>query len=65
MNRDHHIRVKFEGGGFTAEERSRVLMGFEKYVRTITGKPAVVLQDRMGDDSKLRPFMTPEERAKL
>ena len=40
-------------------------MAFERLARERTGKDVRVFMDRMGDDSKLRNAMTPEQRAKL
>lgn len=59
------IRVTFLDDGFTPNERASLLMAFEKLARERTGKPAQVLMDRMGDDSKLRNAMTTEQRRSL
>lgn len=60
-----HIKVTFAGNGLTFEERGHLLLMFERMARVETGKPVEVFMDRMGDDSKLRVAMTPEQRAKL
>ena len=65
MSKDHHIKVTFLGDGFTFAERGTILLAFEKLTRERTGKPAEVFLDRMGDDSKLRTKMTPEQRKAL
>ena len=62
--KDHHAKIEF-GPGFTFEERSSLLLAFEKLARERTGKPVEVFRDRMGDDSKLRIAMTPEQRKGL
>jgi len=41
-----------------------VMLDLEKALRA-RGLPAEVFKDSMGDDSKLRRAMTPEQRAKL
>ena len=59
------ITVKFAGDGLAQGERCSLLMAFERLARERTGKDVRVFMDRMGDDSKLRNAMTPEQRAKL
>lgn len=60
-----HVRVTFLGNGLTFEERGHLLLEWERIARLRTQKPVEVFMDRMGDDSKLRVAMTPEQRAKL
>lgn len=62
--KEFHVRVEF-GPGVTDHERNSLLLAFERLARDKTGKPIEVLLDRMGDDSKLRNAMTPEQRARL
>lgn len=64
MNTDHHIIVSF-GPGLSPKEQGPMLLAFERLARQFTGKPVEVFKHRMGDDSRLRRSMTPEERAKL
>lgn len=64
-DKSYHITVRFDGAGFAVDERNALLMAFERLARERTGKDARVFMDRMGDDSKLRVAMTPEQRAKL
>ena len=45
--------------------QAEALMAFEKVLRKLTGLDVRVLKDRMGDDSKLRVKMTPEERERI
>lgn len=59
-----HVVVKF-GDGVPADAQGHALMEFEKVLRKTTGLDCRVFKDRMGDDSKLRVKMTPEEREKL
>ncbi len=60
----HHIRMTF-GASFDVNARNSLLLAFEKLARETTGLPVEVFLDRMGDDSKLRNAMTPEQRARL
>ena len=64
-DRSYHITVTFNGDGFGQNERNALLMAFERYARECTGKDVRVYMDRMGDDSKLRVAMTPEQRSRL
>lgn len=59
-----HVLVKF-GTGISADAQSRSMMRLEEYLRKSTGQNIEVFKETMDDDSKLRRFMTPEERAKL
>lgn len=65
IDKDYHITVKFGGDGLAMDDRNALLMAFERIARDRTGKDVRVYMDRMGDDSKLRVAMTPEQRAKL
>ena len=47
------------------EAQGTVLLAMEQSLRTLTGLDVRVVKDLMGDDSKLRKFMTIEKRAKL
>lgn len=58
-----HVLVSF-GGEVPQEVQGPALMDFEKSLRR-SGLDIRVFKDRMGDDSKLRVKMTPEERNKL
>lgn len=64
-DKSFHITVKFNGDGLAIDERNALLMAFERLSRERTGKDVRVYMDRMGDDSKLRVAMTPEQRGKL
>ena len=57
------VEVKFDKR-VPMDLRARALMAFEGYMRE-RGCYAEVFVERIGDDSKLRNQMTPEERAKL
>ncbi len=48
-----------------AEFQGAALMHLEKFLRTLTNLDVRVVKDLMGDDSKLRRFMTIEQRNKL
>jgi hypothetical protein len=50
---------------FPPSAEGPALLAFEKYLRMSTGLDCRVLKARMGDDSKLRMAMTPEERARV
>lgn len=41
------------------------MLAMEKHLRELTSAPVEVFKETMGDDSKLRRAMTPEQRAKL
>ena len=58
------VTVKFDEG-VDAAFQGTGLMLLEKHLRAMTGKDVRVFKDKMGDDSKLRVRMTPEERARL
>lgn len=58
------VVVKFDQG-IPLEAQGEVLLALEKNLRKVTGLDCRVYKDLMGDDSKLRRFMTIEQRAKL
>ena len=60
---DFHVMVQF-GPKITPDMQGKAMLALEKHLRWL-GVPAEVFKDTMGDDSKLRRMMTPEERAKL
>lgn len=60
----HHVLVQF-GEGISADAQGIAMLWLEKRLRTLTESPVEVFKDTMGDDSKLRRAMTPEQRAKL
>ena len=60
---DFHIIMRF-GVGFLPSVQGEVMLDLEKMLRA-RGLPAEVFKDNMGDDSKLRRAMTPEQRLKL
>jgi hypothetical protein len=59
-----HVLVRF-GDHIGADAQGRALLAMEKFLRTTTGLDVRVFKERMGDDSKLRVKMTPEERSRL
>ena len=58
------VTVKFSPG-IPASAQGPSLLAFEKSLRDLTGLDCRVFKEKMGDDSKLRRAMTPEEREKL
>jgi hypothetical protein len=50
---------------FPPSAQGHALLAFERYLRMSTSLDVRVLKVRMGDDSKLRMAMTPEERASV
>ncbi len=60
---ENYIMIQF-GSAIPASAQGEVMMAMEKSLR-LRGIPAEVFKDTMGDDSKLRRSMTPEQRAKL
>lgn len=60
----YHVLVQF-GAGVPGDAQSRAMLAFERHLRELTAAPCEVFKDTMGDDSKLRRSMTPEQRAKL
>lgn len=42
--------------------QAKALLAFEQHLRALTGLDCRVMKQKMGDDSKLRMAMTPEER---
>ena len=60
-----HVVVRF-GSGISGDVQSRSLLEFERILRKNAGGAWVeVFKEIMGDDSKLRNLMSPEQRAKL
>lgn len=60
-----YVTVKF-GEAVPGDAQGVALLAFEKHLRELCpGKWIEVFKDHMGDDSKLRAAMTPEQRAKL
>ena len=55
------VTVKF---GQPHPKEGEFLLAIEKLLRT-SGEDFRVFKDKMGDDSKVRQKMTPEERARL
>lgn len=64
MKDKRYITVKF-ADGFSKDERGPILLAMERAARQVSGKYDEVFLERLGDDSKLRSMMTPEERSKL
>ena len=62
-DKSHHIMINF-GSAIPAGAQGEVMLAMEKALRQ-RGIPAEVFKETMGDDSKLRRSMTPEQRAKL
>lgn len=64
-----HVKVDF-GSAIPHEIQGRALLAFERLLRDLSEQCGSrlwieVFKDIKGDDSKLRTFMTAEERAKL
>jgi len=60
-----HVVVRF-GSGVSGDVQARSLLEFERVLRRMMpGEWPEVFKDIMGDDSKLRNLMTPEQRNKL
>jgi len=60
-----HVVVRF-GSGISGDVQARSLLEFERVLRKNSdGQWIEVFKEIMGDDSKLRNLMTPEQRAKL
>lgn len=60
----YHVEVKF-GKGIPSSAQGVALLEMERHLRELTRHPVEVYKEMMGDDSKLRSNMTPEQRAKL
>ena len=58
------VTVKFDDE-LPPEFQGKALMDFEKLLRKMTGRDIRVFKDKMGDDSKIRQRMTPDERSRL
>lgn len=60
-----HVVVRF-GSGISGDVQARSLLEFERVLRKNSdGLWVEVFKEIMGDDSKLRAMMTPDQRAKL
>lgn len=60
-----HVIVDF-GPSIPANIQGPALLAFEKVLRSMAPNLTIeVFKQYMGDDSKLRSLMTPEQRAKL
>ncbi len=60
-----HVVVRF-GSGISGDVQARSLLEFERILRKNSGGQWLeVLKEIMGDDSKLRAMMTPEQRKRL
>jgi hypothetical protein len=60
-----HVVVRF-GSGISGDVQARSLLEFERILRKNSeGQWIEVFKEIMGDDSKLRAMMTPDQRAKL
>lgn len=60
-----HVIVKF-GSSIPAKVEGVALLEFERILRRLApGLTIEVFKEYMGDDSKLRSMMTPEQRAAL
>ncbi len=60
------VHVKFTGDGLSYNEQCKLLFEFEKLARNLyPDKGVEIFMDRLGDDSKLRSRMTPEQRKTL
>lgn len=64
METQFQVTVDFESG-FDGIDCGPFLLEIERVARRMLGVRAEVFMRRMGDDSKLRVAMTPEEREKL
>ena len=61
---DNHVLVRF-GKNIPGAAQAKAMMAFERVLRELIAAEIEVFKDTMGDDSKLRVLMTPEERMKL
>ncbi len=62
--RKNTVLVQF-ADNIPSAAQSSAMMELEKILRRMTGMEIEVFKEVMGDDSKLRVQMTPEERNKL
>ena len=62
--RENQVIIQF-AGNIKGEIQSKGMMEFEKILRRISGMEIEVFKEVMGDDSKLRVQMTPEQRDRL
>lgn len=60
----YHVQVRF-GPGIDYDAQGKAMLAFEKHLREATGEWVEVFKETKTDDSKLRRFMTVEERARL
>ena len=60
----YHVMLQF-GAGIPADAQGKSMLAFEKHLRELTGEWIEVFKETVGDDSKLRRSMTPEQRARL
>ena len=58
------VTVRFDDG-VPPEAQGVALLSFEKHLRSLTKLDCRVFKERMGDDSKLRVMMTPQQREAL
>lgn len=58
------VTVHFDEG-IPVDLQGVALLDMEKSLRALSGLDVRVYKDLMGDDSKVRKFMTIEQRAKL
>jgi hypothetical protein len=58
------VTVRFDEN-ISPEAQGKALLDFEKKLRELTGQDVRVFKNKMGDDSKLRIRMTPDERSRL
>lgn len=58
------VTVKFDEN-IPNNMQGEALLQLEKLLRKMTGWDVRVFKDKMGDDSKIRQRMTPNEREKL
>ena len=61
---EFHVLVQF-GSGIPSDAQGRAMLAMERHLRELTAAPVEVFKETMGDDSKLRRAMTPEQRARL
>jgi hypothetical protein len=61
---DNHVIVRF-GKNIPGAAQAKAMLAFERLLRELTAAEIEVFKDTMGDDSKLRVMMTPDERMKL
>ncbi|MCR4308107.1 MAG: hypothetical protein NUV80_06120 [Candidatus Berkelbacteria bacterium] len=62
LHKTYNVTVHFDE---EIPEQGIALLAFEKHLRQLTGMDIRVFKDKMGDDSKIRQRMTPDERSRL